>query len=256
MGHPVSAKLTIPVAWRGTMARVLALLPGMALAACDAGGEPVRDAVLIATDPVVARALHDPLMTDPDLASRNEANAAIGFADSHALPVIAATPAEVRAARDAMRLVLLEGGDIPELPLPQAGGGDVKAMLGPQSGASELLAAVGAPANCATGLKEDFALAASLPAPAAIPPRAMVVQAGGSEGAGCALRIIRYLTAAPAEDVVQFHYVTTRRAGLGPTRLAAPTDGIAAGTGTERLVVHTRKAANGLTGVTLVYRAP
>jgi len=36
----------------------------------------------LARDPVVARALHDPLMSDPDLASRNEANAILGQADS------------------------------------------------------------------------------------------------------------------------------------------------------------------------------
>ena len=83
----------------------------------------------------------------------------------------------------------------------------------------------------------------------------MVVQAGGSDRAGCRLRIVRYLSAAPSEDVLQFHYVTARRAGLAPRRYAAPGDAIAgASTKTERIAVHVRRAANGLTGVTLVYR--
>lgn len=237
------------------MRRLCALLPLMALAACDpAGGDAARGDALIAQDPVIARALHDPLLTDPDLASRNEANAAIGFADSNALPVLGGSPAEVTATREAMRLALLENGALPELSAPEPGEGG--AVLGPMSDAGALLAAVSAPATCAGALKEDFALAASLPAPAAIPPRAMVVQAGGAETAGCHLRIVRYLSAAPFDDVLQFHFVTARRAGLAPQRFNAPGDSIAAGTGAERLVVHLRKAANGLTGVTLVYRAP
>lgn len=236
------------------MARASALLMLIALAACgDAGGDSARDAALIGTDPVIARALHDPLMTDPDLASRKEANAAIGFADSNALPVIAATAEETRASQEAMRMALLEGGPLSDLPPPDPAKGG--AVLGPMSGPAELLAAVGAPAACAAGLGEDFALAANLPAPAAIPPRAMVVQAGGSDSKGCGLRIVRYLSAAPPEDVLQYHYVTARRAGLAPRRYAAPGDGIAgASAGTERIAVHVRRAANGLTGVTLVYR--
>lgn len=238
------------------MRRALALLPLMALAAChDAGGEAAGDSALIAQDPVVARALHDPLMSDPDLASRNEANAAIGFADSNALPVLPATPAAAAATSEAMRIALLEGGAVPDL--PAANGKTGGAVLGPLSGPQELLAAVAAPASCATALKEDFALAASLPSPAALPPRAMVVQAGGAETKGCGLRIVRYLIAAPIEDVLQFHYVTASRAGLSPERHAVPGDSVVAtGRGAGRIAVHVRRAANGLTGVTLVYRAP
>jgi hypothetical protein len=237
------------------MRRAFALLPVIGLAACsDAGADPARDAALIAKDPVIARALNDPLMTDPDLASRNDAAAAIGFVDSNALPVIAATPETVKLAQEAMRLALLEDGALPDLPAPQAGKGG--AVLGPMSAPEELLGAVGAPAACALPLREDFALAASLPAPAAIPPRAMVVQAGGADAPGCAIRIVRYLAAAPVEDVLQYHYVTARRAGVAPERFAAPGDSIVAGKGTERLAVHVRRAANGLTGVTLVYRGP
>lgn len=225
------------------------------VSACGQGAAgPAHDASLIATDPVVARALHDPLMSDPDLASRNEANAAIGFADSAALPVLAGSREDAAAARAAMRIELLESGALPDLPPAASEPGG--AILGPMSAAGELLAAVGAPGTCAPGLKEDFALAASMPSAAIIPPGAMVVQAGGSDAKGCVLRIIRYLTPAASEDVLQYHHVRAARAGLKPTRHAAPGDSVAArGTGAERLVVSLRQAANGLTGVTLVYRA-
>jgi len=225
------------------------------LAACGPGGEGfAQGEAMIATDPVIARALHDPLMSDPDLASRNEAAAAIGFADSAALPVLAGSSAAAAAAREAMRIELLESGTLPDL--PPASDAPGPALLGPMSGAQDLLAAVGAPGSCAAGLKEDFALAAGLPPAAALPPRAMVVQAGGSDAEGCGLRIVRYLTPAASGDVLQYHHVRASRAGLAPTRHAAPGDSIAAtGKGAERLAVSLRKAANGLTGVTLVYRA-
>ena len=239
-----------------------ALLPLLCLlpAACAEGEDArTRDAALIATDPVIARALHDPLMSDPDLASRNEANAMLGGADSSALPVFAATPEAAREAREAARIELLEDGPIPDLPLArtQARGKVPMKALGPMASAADLLAALGAPASCAKRLKEDFALAADLPPVAALPPMAMVVQAGGADGGGCGVRIIRYDTAAAPEDVLQYHYVRARRAGLSAERYAAPEDGIVGkGARGETLVVQLREGAQGLTAVELLYRAP
>jgi hypothetical protein len=233
----------------------LLLLASLAAACAPFGDEGDSDAVPITQDPVIARALHDPLMTDPDLASRNEANAAIGFVDSAALPVFTASTEKAQAAREALRIELLEGGALPDLPLASARAG--AAPLGPMSGAAELLAAVGAPAQCAEGLREDFALAASLPPAAAIPPPAMVVQAGGADSDGCGIRIIRYQTQAPMDDVLQYHFVRATRAGLTPERFAVPAASIAAkGKQGEQLAVHLRQTPHGLTGVTLVYRKP
>jgi hypothetical protein len=225
------------------------------LAACAPGGDAAAPGeALIATDPVISRALHDPLMSDPDLASRNEAAAAIGFVDSAALPVLAGSSESAAAAREAMRIELLESGTLPDLPAASKVPGG--AVLGPMSGPGELLAAVGAPGICAKRLKQDFTLAAKLPPAALIPPRAMVVQAGGSDAKACGLWIVRYLTPAASADVLQYHYVRAGRAGLKPIRHAAPGESIAGvGKGAERIAVHVRKAANGLTGVTLVYRS-
>lgn len=236
-------------------AAILALLYLPVAACADRAGDDAADAALIAQDPVIARALHDPLMSDPDLASRNEANAAIGFADSGALPVFAGGREAASAARESLRIELLEAGPIPDLPFPHDGSSGT--TLGPMTSPANLLAAVGAPAGCAERLKEDFALAANLPPVAAIPPRAMLVQAGGADASGCRIRIIRYLSAAPREDVLQYHFTRAMRAGLYARRYAKPGDSIAAtGGGGETLVAHVRPAANGLTGVTLVYRAP
>jgi hypothetical protein len=231
---------------------LLCLLP----AACGESEDArTRDAALIAADPVIARALHDPVMSDPDLASRNEANALLGGADSSALPVFAATPEASRAAREAARIELLEAGPIPDLPLPRSEARGTS--LGPTASAVELLAALGAPATCAARLEENFALAATLPPAAALPPLAMVVQAGGAAGGGCDLRIIRYHSAAAPEDVLQYHYARALRAGLSAERYAAPEDLIAAsGAKGETLVVQLREGVHGLTAVDLLYRAP
>lgn len=225
------------------------------LAAC--GEEPdqrTADAALIAADPVVARALNDPLMSDPDLASRNQANAVIGFAEQGALPVLAATPAAARAAREAARLELLEGGSIPDLPLPRS---EPRGKpLGPMASAQDLLAALGAPELCAKDLRENFAFAADLPAVAAIMPHGMVVQAGGADSTGCRIRILRYRTPASPLDVLQYHHAHAARAGLYPLRHTKPEDIIAAVSPSgEALVVHARPASGGLTAVDLLYRA-
>lgn len=228
---------------------------GLAACADRAGSAKVDDGALIAQDPVIARALHDPLMSDPDLASRNEANAAIGWADSHALPVLSATRQSAIAARSALRLDLLKQGPIP--PLPRAKEGAQGRRLGPMASAAELLAAVNAPATCTARLKEDFALAASLPPLASLPPQGMVMQAGGSDAKGCGLRIIRYASHAAPEDVLQYHYARAVRAGLAVSRYTAPEDSIAAsGKGRAKLAVHARLGVHGLTSVDLVYRAP
>jgi len=238
------------------MRPVFPILLCLALAACSKSApDAAGDAAAIAEDPVIARALHDPLMSDPDLASRNEANAAIGFIDSDALPVLPAGSAEAQAAREALRLELLGTGALPEL--PPASEGEGGKPLGPMASAADLLGAVGAPARCAAALKEDFMLAATLPPVAAIPPGAMVVQAGGADAQGCALRIIRYRSPAPIVDLLQYHYARARRAGLTAVRYASPEDIIAAqGRGSQRLTVHIRPATGGLNGVDLIYRAP
>jgi len=227
------------------------------LAACSAAPDDGVDARALASDPVLARALHDPLMSDPDLSARNEANAVLGLTGSGALPVFTATPETSRAARDAARLELLEGGTIPDLP-PASDHPHGKALgpLGALASAADLLAALGAPAECMGRLEEGFAWSADLPQAAAIMPHGMVVQAGGAALPPCRMRIIRYRTAAAPEDVLAYHYARAVRAGMTAARHAKPEDMIAASNAAgARLVVHVRPAANGMAAVDLLYRA-
>ncbi|MCZ8135305.1 MAG: hypothetical protein O9266_03295 [Porphyrobacter sp.] len=229
------------------------LLPVLLAAACSGAPDEGAQGDPFVSDPLVAAALHDPLMSDPDLSARNEANAVLGFAADTALPLLPATPEAAQAAREAGRLDLLSEGAIPSLPSPVAA---PFALPAPGGRAQDGLAAIGASRACNAGLEEGFGWAAKLPQVAAIMPQGMVVQAGGSDAAGCGLRVIRYHTAAPGEDVLQYHYVRAGRAGLEPQRHSGEGESItASGPSGEALLVTLRKAANGLTAVDLYYRA-
>lgn len=225
------------------------------LAACSADPAERANTGALAIDPVVARALHDPLMSDPDLSARNDANAVLGLPATGALPVFAATPEAARGARDAARLELLEGGPIPDLPpASETSGGK---PLGALASAADLLAALGAPESCGAQVEQGFVWSADLPPVAAIMPHGMVVQAGGAALAPCRLRIIRYQTPAMPDDVLAYHYARAVRAGLTGTRSATPEAMIdASNAAGQRLVVHARPAAHGMTAVDLLYRAP
>lgn len=219
----------------------------------DGGGDGRGEADPLASDPVVARALHDPLMSDPDLSARNAANALLGFADETALPLFPATAEAARGAREAGRLELLADGDILPLPAPVASTGPIPNAA---ATAGDLLGALEAPESCAAALEQGFVWAADLPQVAAIMPLGMVVQAGGADTAPCKLRIIRYHTPAAPEDVLEYHFTRAARAGLQPTHQAGPGSGIAArGKDGAALVVAVRRAATGHTAVDLLYRA-
>lgn len=236
------------------MRHAVALLLPAVLAACS--GAPGDGAMgdPFAFDPLVAAALHDPLMSDPDLSARNEANAVLGFAADTALPLLPASPEAAQAAREAGRLELLAEGGMPPLPSPVPAR---IALPAPGGSAQEGLAAVGAPDACIAALEEGFGWSVSLPQVASVMPQGMVVQAGGSARAGCGLRLVRYHTAAPPEDVLQYHYVRAGRAGLQPQRHAGEGDAISGQSASgEALLAIVHKAASGLTAVDLYYRAP
>lgn len=230
----------------------LVLIPLLVACADESGDRTPIDP--LASDPVAARALHDPLMSDPDLASRNQANALLGFAGASGLPLIPATPETTRAAREAARLELLEGGEIASLP---AAGAEVGPVLAANATADNLLAVLGAPERCVAVIEQGFVWAVDPPASAVVMPHGMVVQAGGAKSAACDLRIIRYRTPAASEDVLQYHFTRALRAGLQPVLYAEPGAGLSArGKSGEALRVLIRRTPGGMTAVDLLYFSP
>ncbi|MFN3990069.1 MAG: hypothetical protein ACK4IS_07405 [Erythrobacter sp.] len=202
-------------------------------------------------DPVVARALHDPLMSDPDLARRSEANALLAFSISAPLPIFTATAETAAQAREAARAALLEGGAIPQLTALSAGAGGK--ALGDFETPGAILAAAGAPPACRQAAS-GFAWAARLSGPAKIAPLGAAELAAGSDAPSCRVRVVRYFTAAPLEDALGYHDALAQRAGFSVKRYDRP-EAIISATGKqgENLRVHVRAHPTGMNAVDLVF---
>ncbi|MEL6238227.1 MAG: hypothetical protein AAFQ90_06500 [Pseudomonadota bacterium] len=201
-------------------------------------------------DPYIARALNDPLMVDPDLSHRTDANAAITIGYDHALPSFNASEEAASRARATARLALLEEGPIPELPPAQAGPGP--ASLAKQYGVEQVLEGVGAPGACRAEIRSGFAYAATMPDTARVMPHGMVRVAARADLPECRLHLVRYQTPASKMDVLQHHYTLIARAGLEPKLFAAPEASITAGHSGAAWRIHAREASGSLTAVDVV----
>lgn len=185
----------------------------LALAGCgnrDDAPEPVAP-----RDPVVAAALDDPLMTDPDLSSRNEAAAALTVDGPGDLPVLPATPEAIAAARaEALKLV---GGKMMAAPQPN---GSAPA-LAPGIEAHALALAGTA---CRAKLTETAMWAAKLPPAAPIYPAGATETATGSDERACQVRAVAYRTPVSPSDVAEFYWTLAVRNRLAP-QIAGDDDG-------------------------------
>ena len=85
---------------------LLAIAPIALVAACNGGTDQAADGD--AMDPASEQALNDELATDPDMAGRNEANAALSGTGNAAIPDIDKSPRAIEAARS--RAAELVGG--------------------------------------------------------------------------------------------------------------------------------------------------
>lgn len=185
----------------------LALAGALLLAACGFGesGEPVPAEL----DPAVAQALSAPLMSDPDLARLNEANAALTGSGDHSLPLQVANAEAIRDAQD--RAIALAGGrsSLVEMPEPEAiadAPADSPLVL-----LEDVASRVADSRTCLSEVRYSAAWAARLPASHPVFPRGAVTEAFGQDGRTCALRATRFVTPVPAEDIVQFYATLARR---------------------------------------------
>jgi len=233
-----------------SMAPVAALAAALTLSAC---GEDVTDAsvdVLI-QDPLLSQALNDPLMVDPDLAWRNEANAVIAFRDGHPLPLFEASEDFTARARDAARLELLEDGQIPAVPPASSGQGN--ASLAQLTDAASIIEAVGSRSDCIEDLDDDLMWSTALPPTSSIMPHGMVQQAAGVDQGTCVVRVVRYLTPVGIEDALEYHFVKADRARFRMERFDAPETQLRGERRDQELAVHVRAGPNGMTAVDVVH---
>ncbi|MGX7925600.1 hypothetical protein ACWPMX_03385 [Tsuneonella sp. HG094] len=193
-----------------------------ALSACR--DDPAPEAPKV-RDPQVARALDDPLMTDPDLASRNEAAAALRVESDSSLPVLSATPEFIAAAR-AEAAALTRGaerfGELSTAP------GNMAALASP--GAEAQLATMNTTASCRAQLQTGAIWAARMPTGVPIYPRGAVQSAAGLD-AKCRVRAITYTAPIPPAEMLAFYAARTRLTGLSATRHADGTGEVLRGGG-------------------------
>jgi hypothetical protein len=189
--------------------RRIVSLACLLLAACGTGENPAR---LPERDPAVEQALADRIMSDPDLASQNEGNAALTVISDHSLPL----PAFAEGAADDARVEAAEivGGADKLLPPPAAGPLQSSERM---EGATlaEFAASLPGGSACTTGLTSSAIWAARLPAPWTAYPGSATTEAIGSDATGCHLRVVRFVTPASADDVLSFYAALARQAGVG-----------------------------------------
>ena len=230
--------------------RLLAsVLPFALLAGCGdkAGDEAAGDAM----DPATKQALNDELMTDPDLAGSNEANAALSGTGNAAIPNIDKSPRAIEAARD--RAAELVGGRSNMVFAPGA------KALGNNAAPSQAMVAAAKAAvapggeNCGDKVNYTTAWAAKLPATFPVYPRGNTQEAAGTDEGGCALRIVSFLTPVALDEVFAFYYTRARGAGYSVEHVTAAGDNILSGTkGNSAYVVYGRRLPEGVTEIDLV----
>ena len=234
------------------MFRRMALFCTIALASC--GGESASDSPGFGSDipdPLIARALNDPLMVDPDLAYRNEANAAVTIRHDHTLPPMTSTTETAEAAREAGRRELIETGPIVDLPAASGKAQGAAFALGMTG--EDLIKAAGGPSRCANQLEEGLIWAARMPEGAQVMPHGMTMQAAGVENGNCNVRIVRYVTPVSIEDALQYHYNRIRRARMEATFHSEPEAILSARGNGARIAFHARSGPNGTSAVDIVY---
>ncbi len=181
-----------------------------ALSACSDAAQD--DGLNETSDPLIEQALGDHLMVDPDLASQNEANAALTVGYDSSIPPPLTGPEERTKAQAASRTLLLEGGKIADMPMPDED--EQWPQLAGALTAAERASRIDFAKKCAERLNYSAVWAVRLPEYAQIVPHGALVEAAGNPQDRCNIRIVTYLTDLPVEEVMQFHFNMAKRAGF------------------------------------------
>lgn len=230
--------------------RRLFALACLALAACEAGDDAA--AIGAERDPVVAAAVNEPLMADPDLAGQNQGGAALtgGGPASAEIPPFKRSKDEIDAARAAAQQVL--GKSIPGAPEPEESMGTSRLDKAVSAPAIARALGVGS-AACAERMDYSAIWAARLAAPFEVYPRGHVGQSAGTDQGGCRLRVVSFVTPVAAEDVAAFYAARAKAGGYALRRTREGADDVLQGTrGATAYAVAVRPRDDKLSEVTIV----
>ncbi len=221
-------------------AAFLALACSLALAACSAEKKPQAEG----TDPALTGALGDRIVVDPEKSGDAADDTPVS------LPSAARTPQAVAAARQSAADAA--GGKL--LPAPAPGQGDAAALARNAALAAQVTeGARAAKVDCSGKVQFSNAWATRLPAAIPVYPRAALHEAAGTDGEGCALRVVNYGTAVSPEDVVRFYYSMAQRGGYTAEYRVDGGDHVIGGRkGGQAFVAYARKLGSGVTEVDLV----
>lgn len=228
---------------------LIAIAPVALLAACGGGADEAQETDTI--DPASEQALNDGLMTDPDLAGQNEANAALSGTGNAAIPEIDKSQRAVEAARN--RAAQMVGGSANLKPAPTA---TTLAANAPDTAAMVAAARAAVKpdgANCAASAEYGSAWAAKLPSAFPVYPRGNTQEAAGTDEGDCALRIVSFFTPVALDDVLAFYSTRARDAGFNVEHTVKAGDNILSGTkGQSAYVIYGRRLDQGVTQIDLV----
>lgn len=228
-------------------------MPIVLLATACSKSEDDTDAAA-GMDPASEQALNGELMTDPDMAGANEANAALSGTGNAAVPRIDTSPEAVRAARQ--RAAELVGGSDALRPAPAprqlaASAPDSAAMV-----AAARAAVAPGGTNCAEKVQYTAAWAAKLPSEFPVYPRGNTQEAAGTDEGACALRVVTFYTPVPIDDVMAFYHTRALGGGYSAEHVVKGGDNILSGTrGPSSYVVYGRRLPSGVTEIDLVTSA-
>ncbi|URW74784.1 hypothetical protein M9980_09380 [Sphingomonas donggukensis] len=200
------------------MRRILPALTALLLAACSAA-QPVdtaadsldqelaQSATGSGDDPMLAAALADPLMTDPGLAGRANADAI----RPPAQPYSAAIPADDVAAAPAPDL-----GGLTAAPAPTRKDCPQCAVAGEAVTLAALAARQAAPhaSACASQVRYAAGWANRLGRDVPLYINARVIEAAGVQTAQCRLRLASFTAAQPVQTMLDWYFTRTRAAGF------------------------------------------
>lgn len=205
----------------------LALL--LMLAACQQGKQaalnPDEQNLMAGnvTDPALVAALEDQIMVDPQLVGQSNRTAV----KPGAQPLRGAVPAPGGGGAGKVEPGAALAGKAMKAPPPARTGPAAPAMTIGQRAAFQARRSHG---NCDPKVAYGAGWATRLPIEFPIFPRGELLEAAGSDSAGCALRVVSFTTDAPVPDIVDYYYTRARRAGFDAERVREGNADILAGT--------------------------
>lgn len=234
--------------------RAPTILLSLALIACGGPAQQndidALDEELAATngdDPLLASALQGPIMSDPDLRSKANADAVRPPAQPYSAPVPALDVAPASDAAD---------GALLHVPAPSG----ACSQCAVARDALTLGALASSQPNrrtsgCAAALRYSAAWANRLPTDLPLHPQARVIEAAGAEGNGCSLRAVSFAVSRPMATMLDWYYTRATKAGYASEHQTDGARHVLGGTrarGGGAYVVFMTERADGATAIDLL----